>query len=72
MDKSTLTSIPRVSWLIPDFELEARIWEPSLIIILIVLSDLTNGKETIIKCNKGQSNLTKAVSPAHWRFGLQS
>ena len=31
-----------------------------------------NGKETIIKGNKGQSNLAKAASPAHWRFGLQS
>jgi len=36
-----------------------------------LVSDLANGKETIIKRNKGQSNLTKAVSPAHRRFGLQ-
>ena len=37
-----------------------------------LISDLVNGKETIIKRNKGQSNLAKAVSPAHWRFGLPS
>ena len=37
-----------------------------------LISDLANGKETIIKRNKGQSNLAKAASPAHWRFGLQS
>jgi len=37
-----------------------------------LISDLSNGKETIIKRNKGQSNLAKAASPAHWRFGLQS
>ena len=35
-----------------------------------LISDLANGKETIIKRNKGQSNLAKAASPAHWRFGL--
>jgi len=35
-------------------------------------SDLANGKKTIIKRNKGQSNLAKAASPAHWSFGLQS
>ena len=37
-----------------------------------LISDLANGKETIIKRNKGQSNLAKAASPAHWRFCLQS
>ena len=37
-----------------------------------LISDLANGKETIIKRNKGQSNLAKVASPAHWRFGLQS
>ena len=37
-----------------------------------LISDLANGKETVIKRNKGQSNLAKAASPAHWRFGLQS
>jgi len=37
-----------------------------------LISDLANGKETIIKRNKGQSNLAKAASPAHCRFGLQS
>ena len=37
-----------------------------------LISDLANGKKTIIKRNKGQSNLAKAASLAHWRFGLQS
>jgi len=37
-----------------------------------LISDLANGKETIIKRNKGQSNLAVAASPAHWRFTLQS
>ena len=37
-----------------------------------LISDLANGIETIIKRDKGQSNLAKAASPAHWRFGLQS
>ena len=37
-----------------------------------LISDLANGKETIIKLNKGQCNLAKAASPAHRRFGLQS
>jgi len=33
-----------------------------------LISDLANGKEKIIKRNKGQSNLAKAASPAHWRM----
>ena len=37
-----------------------------------LISDLDNGKKTIIKRNKGQSNLAKAASPEHWRFGLLS
>jgi len=36
-----------------------------------LISDLANGKETVIKRKKGQSNLAKAASPAHWRFCLQ-
>jgi len=37
-----------------------------------LISDLANSKKTIIKRNQGQSNLAKAASPTHWRFGLQS